>query len=144
MNGNNAQVEPLPDLSTLTIAKLKELGAERGYNDIWRTGTKRADYIKWIQDQYEEEIRRAQPNRLDTMLADMCANTEKAREQKARAASMLDDLTAKKVTVETKIAELESMKDKTPAQYEKIIELLKSLIKLNDIIATTQRLVNSC
>lgn len=134
-------VEPLPDLDTLTIAKLKELGAERGYNDIWRRGTKRADYIKWIQEQYNEEVRKARPDPLTIMMADMRANMERVREQKAKAAGMLDELMAKKKAVETKIAALESVPEKTPAQYESIIVLLKSLIKLNDIITTTRRLV---
>jgi chromosome segregation ATPase len=130
---------PLPeDLESMRIVDLKELGRERGYNDIWRNGTKKADYIAWINAQHAEQIRAAQPNPLNALVDRMREQREHIREQKEYITQKQLEISAKKECLLTVIAMLDSKENKTIEEYEGLVKSLKLLMEYNEVLSKIQ------
>ncbi len=137
MQEQNERVAPeeLPDVSTYTIAQLKELGTARGYNTIWlKPKPKRADYVDWLTEQHQKEVEafnRPDPWReLVRGLREQTAQIDVAR---AEAAATRADTEKKLTAYISAITKLREQPDKTTAMYDKLLDMYEVVIRLKDI-----------
>jgi hypothetical protein len=137
----NDPAGPLPDLENMTIAALKVFARDREYSDVWRKGTKKADYISWIRDEHVRACHAKKPDPFNHLLDNMRIATKLHKEKLDEIRTKKADLTEIRDATIAKIAEIYSKEEKTAEQYEKIISLYILLVKINEGIAACGRLV---
>lgn len=124
-------LDETPDLASMTIAQLKAYASERGFNDLFRNGTKKADYIAWI----EGEIRSVASRKKTAKHFENAKNMIiEANARKAKVREQYNTLQNQKAAVQAKINEYKAIPDKTPAQYDKLVACLETMISINDCI----------
>jgi hypothetical protein len=141
--GNVDPTADLPELDTLTIRQLKELGHERGYDEVWCMGKKKADYIEWLRSQHNQACIEKDPDPVDVMVQNLRANQHRLDERKEEYMKQCEEMREKRHETLVKVADLESRREKTHMHYEAIIMGLKLIIKLNESISCYERAINN-